>query len=264
MGMVFSIASEFIENNNPNASKQDCELKAFYRLLPRLRQDFPKLPLVLLLDSLFAGAPTFELCKKYRCRYIITFKEGSIPTLESEFQAIHPLQPENRLEQSFLKAGQKVEQSLRWVNQIDYEGHSLQVLEQLETKKDKVTCFKWITDLKLSQSNCSHIANQGGRCRWKIENQGFNIQKNGEFELKHSYSLHDTAWKLFYLLMQITHNWEQCVLYSEAFLKYKPSQARTRRGLFERLRGIFLFRSLDWNWIFALIEKPCQIRWGTS
>jgi len=31
-GFAFSIMSEFIENPKPDCSKQDCELKAFYRL----------------------------------------------------------------------------------------------------------------------------------------------------------------------------------------------------------------------------------------
>lgn len=263
-GMAFSLGTEFIVNDDPNATKQDCELKAFYRLLPRLRQDYPRLPMVLLLDGLFAGAPTFELCKKSRCHFIITFKEGTIPSIETEYQSLLPLQPENRLRRSFQEAGKTVQQAMNWVNQIDYQGHTIQVLEQIEVKNNEATRFKWLTDLHITESNCSLVANEGGRCRWKIENQGFNIQKHGEFELEHSYSLHQTAWKLFYLLLQITHNWEQCVLFSEVLRRIKPPQARTRRGLFERLRNIFLFRSLDWSVLWELIKTPCQIRWDTS
>ena len=269
-GMAFSIATEFIENTDPSASKQDCELKAFYRLLPRLRAEFPRLSIVLLLDSLFAGAPTFALCEEYRYSYLITFKEGAIPSIESEFQALHSLTPENTKVVIQKKEGKEVHQTLRWVNQIDYEGHLLSVLEQIERPlqptppQPEQTRFKWLTDLKLTQNNCSTVANHGGRCRWKIENQGFNTQKHGEFELEHPYSLHRTAWKLFYLLLQITHNWEQCVLFSTLFHQLKPPQARTRRGLFERLRGIFLFVPLDWNQLWDVIRKPCQIRWDTS
>jgi len=36
-GLAISIAQEFIENSDPEASKQDCELKAFARLAPRLK-----------------------------------------------------------------------------------------------------------------------------------------------------------------------------------------------------------------------------------
>lgn len=263
-GMAFSIGTEFIDNSDPNASKQDCELKAFYRLLPRLRQDYPHLPLVLLLDGLFAGAPTFAICEKLHCHFIVTFKEGSIPSVETEFQSLLPLQPQNRLRRTCQKEGRTLKQALQWVNSIEYEGHSLDLLEQIETDGNKISRFKWLTDLSITQANCLALADEGGRCRWKIENQGFNIQKRGEFALEHAYSLHPMVWKLFYLLLQIVHNWEQCVLYSEAFAQFKPAQGRTRRGLFERLRAIFVLSLLDWPGIEAAIAVPCQIRWDTS
>ncbi|MCM3056554.1 transposase, partial [Caldibacillus thermoamylovorans] len=52
--MVLSVASEFIENESENVKKQDCELKAFYRLTARLKDTFKKLPICLIADSLYA------------------------------------------------------------------------------------------------------------------------------------------------------------------------------------------------------------------
>lgn len=43
-GFAFSILTEFIENPGKNPTKQDCELKAFYRLAERLKAEFPRLP----------------------------------------------------------------------------------------------------------------------------------------------------------------------------------------------------------------------------
>ncbi len=37
-GFALSIATEFIENESPNVKKQDCELRAFYRLAPQLKK----------------------------------------------------------------------------------------------------------------------------------------------------------------------------------------------------------------------------------
>jgi hypothetical protein len=39
--IVISISTEFIENENPDVSKQDCELNAFYRLVKKLKKRFP-------------------------------------------------------------------------------------------------------------------------------------------------------------------------------------------------------------------------------
>lgn len=37
--MVLSIGTEFIENESEDVKKQDCELKAFYRLAEKIKQD---------------------------------------------------------------------------------------------------------------------------------------------------------------------------------------------------------------------------------
>ena len=47
------------------------------------------------------------------------------------------------------------------------------------------------------------MANRGGRCRWKSENEGFNNQKNGGFNLEHAYST--THYKNWYICLQIAH-----------------------------------------------------------
>jgi len=49
------------------------------------------------------------------------------------------------------------------------------------------------------------LANRGGRLRWKIENEGFNTQKNSGFALEHAYGTGPWAIKNFYLLMQLAH-----------------------------------------------------------
>ncbi len=78
-GFAFSLMTEFIENPGENPTKQDCELNAFYRLAARLHHRFPRLPICLLLDGLFAGGPTFSICDQYRWQYLIVLQEDNIP-----------------------------------------------------------------------------------------------------------------------------------------------------------------------------------------
>jgi hypothetical protein len=47
------------------------------------------------------------------------------------------------------------------------------------------------------------VTTKGGRHRWHLENQGFNTQKNGGFNLEHAYS--HRHWQAFYYLLQIAH-----------------------------------------------------------
>ncbi|MEA3346741.1 MAG: hypothetical protein U9Q21_01470, partial [Candidatus Auribacterota bacterium] len=211
-GFALSIATEMIENTTRSKDmpfekwKQDCELKAFYRLAGELKKDFPQLKICLLLDSLFVADPVFKLCNKYGWKYIITFKEGSMPETYAWYESLKKKhQPENK---SRIKNG-KVTQKFNWVTGIKYRGPCLNVLECNERKPGKKglltdTRFLWITNLKINECNFEEIA-KGGRLRWKIENEGFNTQKNGGYNLEHSYSHNPVAIKNYYLLLQIAH-----------------------------------------------------------
>ena len=61
-----------------------------------------------------------------------------------------------------------------------------------------------MTDLSITDKNIKETIYLG-RKRWKIENEGFNIQKNGTFDIGHLYSKDSTAIKAHYLMIQIAH-----------------------------------------------------------
>jgi hypothetical protein len=96
--------------------KQDCELKAARRLLEAVRKDFPQLRLCLSLDAPYAGGAGFALGQDFKASFVIVFKEGSIPTLWQEFQALLTLCPDNRLEVT--EDGWRHE--YRWVDELPY------------------------------------------------------------------------------------------------------------------------------------------------
>ena len=78
-------------------SKQDCELKAFYRMAEKIKAHFPRLPIMVTIDGLFACGPVFEVCKKHGWKFMVVLKDGSLPTVNQEFESLSALQPENRL-----------------------------------------------------------------------------------------------------------------------------------------------------------------------
>jgi len=62
-GFSISLATQWIENPIAKAfDKQDSENKAFKRLAQRLKKNFPRLPLMLLLDGLYPANPVFTIC----------------------------------------------------------------------------------------------------------------------------------------------------------------------------------------------------------
>lgn len=65
----------FIENEAEDVSKQDCELNATKRLLKKLKKDYPKFPICIQGDALYAMQPFMKLCKNtYHWEYLFTPK----------------------------------------------------------------------------------------------------------------------------------------------------------------------------------------------
>jgi hypothetical protein len=272
-GFAFSLMTEFIENPGEKVTKQDCELKAFYRLAERLKIQFPRLPILLSLDGLFAGGPTFDLCRHYGWKFIIVLKDDDLPSVNEEFEALSKLQPENRLVWRTGKQAQ-IKQAFRWADDIAYtdskkKEHSLSVIECLETKPDKegqkkTTKFKWVTNCRVLCKNVITLSNDGGRMRWKIENEGFNVQKTGGYELEHAYTNDPTSAKVFYLLLQIAHLLAQLLyratLLKRDFLEGLGSAKNLAFRLLEAWRNVHM----DQEDITALLQKRFQIRFDSS
>ena len=82
--------------------------------------------------------------------------------------------------------------------------YSFNIIRYIENSK----VFTYITDLSVDDSNIKTVIDLG-RMRWKIENQGFNIQKNILFNINHMCSLNYNAMKAHYLFIQFAHTIRQ-------------------------------------------------------
>jgi hypothetical protein len=207
-GLAISLDSEFIENADPAATKQDCELKAFARLAERLHRQYPQLRLCLGLDALYANGTVLEICQRFQWKYLITFKPGSLPALWQEYQTLLPLCPHHT--RVVPKSPARPQQTLAWVHDLEHvdeqkRRHRLHALECREPGPQGEQVFAWLTNFRVESRHAAELANGGGRCRWKIENEGFNVQKNGGFNLEHAYSTKNRQIKNWYLLLQIAH-----------------------------------------------------------
>lgn len=229
-GFAIPVLTEFVENT-VGQTKQDCELKAFYRLAKRLKEAFPRLPILLTMDGLFARGPVFQLCEEYHWKYMVVLKNGSLPSVNEEFRSLSRIQPENRLTRPGVNRKVK-KQEFRWVNGILYTDtekreHVLDVIECVDTRPNKEgvveeRTFRWVTNFRVTQRNVIELANEGGRLRWRIENEGFNVQKNGGYGLTHVYSTNSNSAKIFHYLMQIAHLWMQLLVKGSLMLRRFP------------------------------------------
>lgn len=97
-------------------------------------------------------------------------------------------------------------------------------------------CFQWITDLEVSRRNLEELV-EAGRGRWKIENEGFNNQKNGIYRIEHLNSRDRIAMKNHYLLTQIADIVMQLYLaWSPVVREIKQSIKSTSSRLLESFR----------------------------
>jgi hypothetical protein len=245
-GLAISLESVFIENADPYATKQDCELKAFARLAEQLKSNYPQLSLCLCLDGLYANGTAMDICHKNHWKYIIVFKEGSLPALWQEYQSLVPLCPRNRKTHT-TDAG--VRQAFAWVQQLEHiddqkRRHRVNAFQCQEKQVEETHFFAWLTNWSVDGDNVLALGNRGGRCRWKIENEGFNLQKNGGFNLEHAYSTGLLQIKNFYVLLQIAHLILQLVergnLLTRDAKKLFGSLANLARRLAESIRNILI------------------------
>ena len=244
-GLAISLESEFIENADPKATKQDCELKAFARLAERLKKNYPQLSLCLCLDGLYANGTAMDICQKNRWKYITVFKEGSLPALWQEYQALVQLCPKNRKTHT----AEGVRQTFAWAQQLEHvddqkRRHRVNAFQCQEKQDGETHFFAWLTNWSVSSDNVVALANRGGRCRWKIENEGFNLQKNSGFNLEHAYSTGQLQIKNFYVLLQIAHLILQMVergnLLPRNAKKLFGSLANLARRLSESIRNVLI------------------------
>lgn len=207
-GILVSIMTEFVENEGTEAEKQDCERKACWRLMEKLKREFPRLPICVSADSLYACGTFFEKCKEKNWRYLLRYKEGSIPSIAEEYESIRKREGNRREERD---AQGELVCWYDYVTGIEYQENKINLIEYGErTRKKAEKGFYYITDLAVTERNVKATV-RSGRRRWKIENEGFNTQKRQGYHLEHMYSRNYQGMKNHYYLIQIGHMISQII-----------------------------------------------------
>ena len=205
--IVISIDSEWIENkelNNEN-EKQDCEVNAFKRMAPRLKKNYPKMKFIITGDALYATTPMIDICKDNKWYYIFNLKKDRLKNVYEQFTDNITYLNETNKENYYLSKN------------IEFNGNVFDVFKYIEVTDNKTTTFHYVSNLNVKDSNIEEIVNMGRR-RWKIENEGFNQQKNGTFCISHM-SRHIVGLKVQYYLIQIAHIIRQLLEYGSIIIK---------------------------------------------
>ena len=90
----------------------------------------------------------------------------------------------------------------------------------------------------MGKKTVEEIAQKGGRYRWKVENEGFNRQKNSGLNLEHVYSTDPEKWKAYYLLLQIAFILVQLVERGSLLRRLAAEAGRPVWKLFGSLKNV--------------------------
>lgn len=270
--MAISMMSEMIRNEdrrNENETeeeigkksieeiKQDCELNAAKRLIPRFRRMYPRLPVRIIADSLYPSIKLIELCEKEKMEYIFVLKDKRIPSILEEFLAIVSMPEGNR---ELKEDEEKITLTL-WENEIDYRGKKINVIRQIikNKKTEKYSIWMWITNREITRKNLYKII-YCARLRDYIENQGFKEQKvTSGMDLEHVYSKNIKAIKVIYTIIQITHLILQIIEHSNICGDF-----RKKYGSVKVFRRKFYAHLTETQINIELIQTKIQIRFDKS
>jgi hypothetical protein len=214
---VFPLISEFLDNTvDETTTKQDCEQKAFYRLTRRLKVLFPRLPITLLLDGLYANGPVMAECRKQKWQFMIVLKDDDLSSIWKEAEALFRLEPGHHYEQKWKDRNQH----FQWANHIQYtygpndqskQTVHLVICEETWEKKDsdgqyiiKKSRHAWLSSESLHESNVHRHCNEMARHRWDLENDILKEKHQG-YKYEHIFAHDFHAMKGYHYLMHLAH-----------------------------------------------------------
>jgi hypothetical protein len=154
----------------------------------------------------------------------------------------------------------------RWVNQVPLNGEpnasQVNFFEYWLERDQKVTYHNsWVTDLAASRDNVVELV-QGGRARWKIENETFNTLKNQGYHIEHNFGHGQQHLSMnFFVLNLLAFFIHQILELCDRGYQYCRSKFSSRQEYWNNLRIVIhmmLFR--DYEHLLRNVADPPEIR----
>ncbi|MCP5100212.1 MAG: DDE transposase family protein, partial [Chloroflexi bacterium] len=269
-GMTIPLISEFLSyrDGDTDTDKQDCELKAFKRLAARLKSEFKRLPILLLLDGLYPNGPVLEICGNNHWDFMIVLQDGSLSSVWEEYDGLIKLLPENRYQQKWANRRQR----FRWVNDIEYyyDRFKKQIVHVVvceeswqEVEPDtgevvtKTSRHAWISGQTLQSNNIHQRCNLAARHRWNIESEILVVKRHG-YQYEHCFSYNWNAMKGYHYLMRLGLTLNVLAKYSECLIQIVREKGV--RGFIKFVRNTISGPWLDAEWIKQRLAATYQLR----
>ena len=238
---VFPIACEAIVQQDGN-TKNDCELNAAKRLIPKVRAMLPDESIIAIFDALYPNGFHIKALQAKGMRYIIGIKGESFVNIQvqklrqaGKLQSIS-WQKENRTCTAYFTNGLVLNGS-----HLDLKTNYFEYTEVDNETGEQVFYSTWITDIPITEENIPELV-AVARARWKIENETFNTLKNQGYHLEHNYGHGKQHLATnFALLTFLAFLVDQIAQHMDSFFQKARSTCGSFRTFWEKIRGIFYF-----------------------
>ncbi len=258
---VLPLAPEFVRNSDADGGryrKQDCELNAGYRMLERLRADYPRMSAIIVADSLYSKQPFVEQLTAKRLSFLLVAKPGDHRSL---YQDVAGLRGGNLLNRHATSdRGERRE--YEWVTDLPLNGNPdsphVNFIQFRIVKNGTVTYQNaWVTDLVPDTANIVGLV-RAARARWKIENEGFNTLKNHGYHLEHNFGHgRQHLSEAFFVLNLLAFFMHQIFDLVDGLYQRVRTFFSSRRGFWDEVRSAFrLFLFTSWDQVLVRMNSP--------
>ena len=254
---VIPLMPEEIRNSDGSA-KQDCEVNAAKRLIPKIKKDHPRLKLIIGGDDIYSRQPIISRVLEHDWHYLFVAKPKSHPVM------MRYLENQTMNEKQIVDSKGKIH-LYEWFNKVPLNGNgetitvnyfSYKIISVKNKGKEKINYRNsWVTDIEVTEENVETLV-RGGRCRWKIENECFNTLKNQGYHIEHNYGHGEkNLCYNFLLLTLIAFSFHQILEHADKLFQACRKKFGSKWHMWETLRAyikILVFDSWEHLLDFAL------------
>jgi hypothetical protein len=251
--------------NTDGSEKQDCEMNAAKRFVKRLSQDFPQLGLLIGGDALFSRQPIIIDILAKKMHYLFAAK----PT--DHKYMMEWLNTYDALHQHEFVDEKKRRHVYEWMNDIPLHGGKEAIHvnylrctiigENKKGEEEIVFRNSWVTDIVISLKNITTLV-RAGRCRWKNENECFNVMKNHGYCMEHNYGHGNKNLAFnFYLLTLLAFTMHQIFELTCRLYQACRKKCGSKKHLWETIRTyikIIIFET--WEQLLEFVLQPTGYR----
>ena len=254
--------------NTDGTAKQDCEMNAAKRFIGRIRQAFPQLGLLIGGDGLFSKKPIIEDILAKRMHYLFVAKPADHTYMMAWVDAYDTL---DRVEFEDDKGRRHI---YEWINNVPLNGQAdtvqvnflrCWVMKTDASGNEKVAYRNsWVTDIKITQETVRTLV-RAGRCRWKSENELFNVMKNHGYYMERNYGhgQKNLAFN-FYLLTLLAFFCHQIAELTDKLYQACRKKLGSKRHLWEKIRSyidLLIFEAWEALLEFVVAPKKGLLQW---